>query len=254
MSRTLQILLLIWCMTAIPHGVYANVDCADLFKGAISAEALELLREAHNGPASFKVDILKTNIDGKDKFVVLLGETHGKFKEDSDLGKEILKHFDLRGLETRFSKKNHNNFYKNLDAFKKKSSRTEFGFYDSTIADAARVLNEDLSNLEEISSNFFKSSHPNSRKITNVFLEYGKNITPKENIALWMLFIFPLFSFHGDTLLKERDPYMANAIKQSLHIHQEYDAMLAIIGKAHNAGIKEWLLANGFEEVRWNEK
>ena len=194
-SKTLNIVLrvvaLIWCM-AIPHGVYANVDCADLFKGAISAEALELLRKAHNGPASFRVDILKTNIDGKDKFVVLLGETHIKGKESSDLGKEILKHFDLRGVESGTGSQNALNkntldfaeLLEKIANFNYKVSDI-LGFQQSTIFDAflkpSKNSHSIIMSLSDNSVALIVS--PPFRKMIHVFLEHGKEVTLKEKLA-----------------------------------------------------------------------
>ena len=60
-------------------------------------ERVEALQRADAG--DYKVSILSGDIDGREKTVVLLGEWHVKNDEATQLGKEVIQHFKLRGLE-----------------------------------------------------------------------------------------------------------------------------------------------------------
>ncbi|MFC1521198.1 AAA family ATPase [Elusimicrobiota bacterium] len=63
----------------------------------LSSDTLEALHKAAND--DYTVTILKKNLYGTDRFVVLLGETHLKSKTSSEIGKELIRKFRYIGGE-----------------------------------------------------------------------------------------------------------------------------------------------------------
>ncbi|MFS4457961.1 hypothetical protein [Bdellovibrio sp. HCB2-146] len=75
----------------------AQRTCEDIFRNDLSAPAkAALLAADRNG---YKVLVLRGDLGGETKTIVLMGETHYKDKKDSETGKNVLKEFTFRGLE-----------------------------------------------------------------------------------------------------------------------------------------------------------
>jgi hypothetical protein len=77
---------------------YAEVPICSLLLGGtpISFEALQAL---HDAKTSFEVEVLSKVIDGKERVVILAGETHIKTGGARSKGLNLIGHFDLRGIE-----------------------------------------------------------------------------------------------------------------------------------------------------------
>ncbi len=71
--------------------------CQQVLSSYDKLSTLDLLKVANSG--DYKVSILETEIEGRFRTVVILGESHLKTKASSVIGQHILKKFNKRGLE-----------------------------------------------------------------------------------------------------------------------------------------------------------
>lgn len=152
-------------------GAYANpvAEC-EVRLNAGQINALQAAKDAKD----FAVQILQGNVNGRDRLVVLLGESHYKTLTDKELGKEVLNQFQAYGYEGADSSKTLGGkffsavTYAMSKLIKKLSTRSS----ESTIDDAlhrvhmlkavAKGLHEQMAELspEQRNAKFAEIEHP----------------------------------------------------------------------------------------------
>jgi len=91
------------------------LTCTDLFGNKSDAEAKrELYTDLHKAMKDdYSVEVMKTVINGKEKTLVILGETHIKSPTSAAIGQDVVNHFDVVGNEGYDSNKTWGGKFKN---------------------------------------------------------------------------------------------------------------------------------------------
>lgn len=82
--------------------IFGGERSQQLTNPGLSYESFRSLENASNS-LNYLINILQREINGKLQTVILIGESHKKTKQASDQGKEIIRSFDVIGIETVFA-------------------------------------------------------------------------------------------------------------------------------------------------------
>jgi len=241
----------------------------------LSEEARAVLRKAQKTPLSYGVRMYTAPPGTRPRVLVVLGEAHIKLGAASSLGKEIVRCFSLRGIETFQVKKAFMGraLWAVIHLPRLALRTVTLGFVKgSTIVDAKEVPAGTTVEIEK-TEHMPLSLHVASAYLTVFFGAFWAHfLLLMVGIPLPMLTaLLALFELHmllivpaillrkhawswvlhpAVAILTVRDTIMAEGIARMMKEHEEPSTAIAIMGRAHLPGVERELVEkHGFTKI-----